>query len=183
MPDAYKFYGNTPGTVVRAEDPLQRGRIMVTVPDICTDAWASPCTPLAGPGAAFKVIPPNGASVWVEFEAGEPDKPILAGYDFDPPLAFRLATEVEVSPDVLLLSYGRCAIRMDNQGLEISNGETSLKMDATGLSAVYGGTKLAVTQQAVEMAVGGSTSISLKATEASFSASTVDINNGALQVK
>jgi hypothetical protein len=38
-----------------------------------------PCAPYAGSGVGFFAIPPVGANVWVEFEAGNPDYPIWSG--------------------------------------------------------------------------------------------------------
>ncbi len=35
--------------------------------------------PYAGDGVGLFAVPPVGANVWVEFEGGDPDYPILAG--------------------------------------------------------------------------------------------------------
>ncbi len=79
-----KYYGKYRGTVLNNVDPELRGRLMLTVPDVLgaiPSSWAEPCVPLAGPtgppmGVYF--VPPIGAGVWVEFEAGNPDYPIWA---------------------------------------------------------------------------------------------------------
>jgi hypothetical protein len=63
-------------------DPMQLGRVQVSVPAVLgsgTMSWAMPCVPFAGPGVGLFLVPPVGANVWVEFEAGNPDYPILAG--------------------------------------------------------------------------------------------------------
>ncbi len=80
-----KYYGKYRGTVLNNVDPELRGRLMLTVPDVLgviPSSWAEPVVPLAGPtgppmGVYF--VPPIGAGVWVEFEAGNPDYPIWAG--------------------------------------------------------------------------------------------------------
>jgi uncharacterized protein involved in type VI secretion and phage assembly len=80
-----KYYGKYRGTVLNNVDPELRGRLMLTVPDVLgaiLSSWAEPVVPLAGPtgppmGVYF--VPPIGAGVWVEFEAGNPDYPIWAG--------------------------------------------------------------------------------------------------------
>ena len=80
-----KYYGKYRGTVLNNVDPGLRGRLMLTVPDVLgpiPSSWAEPVVPLAGPtgppmGVYF--VPPIGAGVWVEFEAGNPDYPIWAG--------------------------------------------------------------------------------------------------------
>jgi hypothetical protein len=38
-----------------------------------------PCAPYAGAGVGLFTVPPVGANVWVEFEAGDPDYPIWSG--------------------------------------------------------------------------------------------------------
>lgn len=79
------FYGKYRATVLNNADPDQRGRLMLSIPDVLgsfPSSWAEPCVPLAGPtGPAMGVylVPPIGAAVWVEFEHGDPDYPIWAG--------------------------------------------------------------------------------------------------------
>jgi Type VI secretion system/phage-baseplate injector OB domain len=76
------FFGKYRATVRINVDPLMTGRIMVEVPDISGNAlssWALPCLPAAGPNMGLFTIPPVGAGVWVEFERGDPDRPIWVG--------------------------------------------------------------------------------------------------------
>ncbi len=76
------FYGKYRGKVENNVDPLQQGRVQVSVPAVYGDgrlAWAMPCVPYAGPGVGFFAVPPRGANVWVEFEGGDPDYPIVGG--------------------------------------------------------------------------------------------------------
>jgi Type VI secretion system/phage-baseplate injector OB domain len=80
--DADRFYGKYRGIVVTSQDPLQQGRLKATVPEVLGEApsgWASPCAPYAGPGAGLYAVPPTGAMVWVEFEAGDASRPIWVG--------------------------------------------------------------------------------------------------------
>jgi hypothetical protein len=77
-----KFFGKYRGKVEDNIDPLQKGRLRVSVPAVLGDGnfgWAMPCVPYAGPGVGTFALPPSGANVWVEFEAGEPDSPIWTG--------------------------------------------------------------------------------------------------------
>jgi hypothetical protein len=79
---ADRFYGKYRGTVINTADPLQQGRVQAMVPAVLGEipsGWASPCVPYAGPLSGFFSIPPVGASVWIEFEAGDPSMPIWAG--------------------------------------------------------------------------------------------------------
>jgi hypothetical protein len=79
------YYGKYRGTVLNNVDPEQRGRLMLTVPDVLgaiPSSWAEPCVPLAGPTGppmGVYLVPPIGAGVWVEFEHGDADYPIWSG--------------------------------------------------------------------------------------------------------
>ena len=77
-----KYYGIYRGTVVNNIDPLQTGRIIVLVPDaggITPSSWAMPCVPIAGKQMGTFMVPQIGAGVWVQFEAGDPDRPVWTG--------------------------------------------------------------------------------------------------------
>jgi hypothetical protein len=79
---ADRFYGKYRGTVADTNDPSSLGRIQANVPAVLGDVqsgWAYPCTLYAGPGSGLFVIPPVGAGVWMEFEAGDPSRPIWSG--------------------------------------------------------------------------------------------------------
>lgn len=72
-----KVYGKYSGEVINNQDPELLGRITVRVPSIfgATQAvLARPCLPY---GHFF--IPPVGAKVWVEFEAGDLNYPLWVG--------------------------------------------------------------------------------------------------------
>ena len=77
-----RFYGKYRGLVEQIDDPNQLGRIKVRVPEVLGDEvspWAFPCSPYTGPNQGFYAIPPVGTGVWVEFEAGDPSRPIWSG--------------------------------------------------------------------------------------------------------
>ena len=77
-----RHYGKYRGTVTDNADPRSQGRIRVQVPEILADVdsgWALPCAPFAGDKLGAYAIPPVGAGVWVEFEAGDPSRPIWVG--------------------------------------------------------------------------------------------------------
>ena len=64
------------------QDPLKIGRIQATVPEVLgdvTSGWALPCAPYAGAGVGLYTIPAVDAGVWIEFEAGDPSRPIWSG--------------------------------------------------------------------------------------------------------
>lgn len=76
-----KYYGKFRGTVINNVDPMQIGRIQVSVPDvsIIPGTWAMPCFPVAGKQMGTFIMPQLGSGVWVEFEQGDADYPIWTG--------------------------------------------------------------------------------------------------------
>jgi len=82
-----KFYGRYRAKVAANVDPLGQGRLSVIVPDVKSlfpKMWARPSVPFAGPLMGTYVCPPPiGSGVWVEFEQGNPDKPVWVGCYWD----------------------------------------------------------------------------------------------------
>jgi uncharacterized protein involved in type VI secretion and phage assembly len=77
-----RFYGKYRGTVSDVDDSDSLGRIKARVPEILGSVespWALPCVPSAGPNQGWYAIPPVGAGVWIEFEAGDPSRPVWTG--------------------------------------------------------------------------------------------------------
>lgn len=82
MGNPQKHFGKYRAVVVNTNDPLGLGRIQAIVPDLSKDKpsnWAMPCVPLAGPHMGLYVLPPVGARVWIEYEAGNLAQPIWVG--------------------------------------------------------------------------------------------------------
>lgn len=77
-----RFYGKYRGLVAINVDPLSLGRLKAMVPEVLGEipsSWALPCAPYAGTGAGFFAVPPIGAGVWIEFEAGDVSRPVWTG--------------------------------------------------------------------------------------------------------
>ena len=162
-----RYYGKYRGSVVNNLDPMQLGRVQVSVPRVLGDgrmAWAMPCTPYAGSGVGFFAVPPVGANVWVEFEAGDIDKAILAG-------CFWATGEVPASPAVAEVKVWKT----DSITLELSDlpGAGGLTIEV-GPPAVTVPITISCTATGIELSIGAST--------VALSASKVSINNGALEV-
>jgi hypothetical protein len=106
--------GRFRGTVVDTDDPLRLGRLRALVPGALNDVpsgWALPSAPYAGPGVGLFTVPPQGASVWVEFEEGDPDRPVWVGGfwgEGEPP--------PPASPDRKELRTTSSAIILDDSG-------------------------------------------------------------------
>lgn len=76
-----RFYGKYRGKVLENFDPLFLGRLLAEVAAVpaALDNWCMPCVPYAGFQVGTYNMPPIGANVWVEFEGGDPMRPIWAG--------------------------------------------------------------------------------------------------------
>lgn len=80
--DTNRVYGKHQGTVMNNLDPNNLGRLQAFVPGVLGDVptgWAKPCVPYGGPTSGFFSVPPIGAGVWIEFEAGNVSLPIWTG--------------------------------------------------------------------------------------------------------
>lgn len=78
----HRFYGKYRGTVTDNADPNNRGRIRAKVPEVLGDVdsgWCNACVPYAGSDKGWFVIPEVGDVVWIEFEAGDPSRPVWVG--------------------------------------------------------------------------------------------------------
>lgn len=71
------YYGIYRGRVVSSADPLGARRVQVNIPAVLgvEAGWAMLCAPFGGNSAG----PSPGASVWVMFEAGDPERPVVMG--------------------------------------------------------------------------------------------------------
>jgi uncharacterized protein involved in type VI secretion and phage assembly len=79
-----RYLGKFRATVVDNADPEHLARVKVSVPSLLGDqvvtGWALPCVPVGGmPGQGWLAVPQVGAGVWVEFEEGDLEFPIVVG--------------------------------------------------------------------------------------------------------
>lgn len=77
-----RFYGKYRGLVVDNNDPQRLARLKAHVPEVLGDVdsgWALPCAPYAGDGSGQFTVPEPETGVWIEFEAGDPSRPIWSG--------------------------------------------------------------------------------------------------------
>jgi uncharacterized protein involved in type VI secretion and phage assembly len=161
------FFGKYRGVVSDVQDPLNMARIRARVPDVLGDdesGWAMPCLPFAGSGMGFFALPGVGAGVWIEFEHGDPDRPIWAGC--------WIGSVAELPPPLLAPPYKKVLVRTE--------GGHSITLDDTpGVGGIVletsGGQKLALTTLGIEIDDGQGGKIKLTGPQ-------VSVNDGALEV-
>ena len=125
-------------------DPLQTGRIQVSVPEVSDDipsSWALPCVPLAGDGMGVFVLPKVGAGVWVQFEQGDPDFPVWSGGFWGDAKELPSAAKegLPTSPSIILQTGGGSSIVISDLpgtgGIEIKTSRgAKITLDDTGIT-------------------------------------------------
>jgi hypothetical protein len=150
------------GIVLNNVDPLQIGRLQVSVPSVTDQAlFAMPAVPYAGPGVGFLALPPIGANVWVDFERGDITLPVWSGCFWN---AGEIPTEAAGQPSRKVLKTDRVTLILD--GTAVTGGFSlivastgSLTMNSggiafdngTGASIVETGPAISINQGAVEV--------------------------------
>jgi hypothetical protein len=146
---AKKFFGKYRGTVLSNVDPKRQGRLLVQVPDVLglfPSSWAMPCLPIGGLQFGAYLVPPPGAGVWVEFEQGNPNKPIWTGFyagaPSDPPVSAQVT--VPGAPVMLLGTVGQASVTLSDvpippmrgPGIMLRSGASTLVIDSVGVQII-----------------------------------------------
>jgi len=158
-----QFFGKYRGVVTDNNDPWMIGRIRAKVSDVLGDnetGWAMPCTPYAGNRVGLFLLPPINASVWIEFEHGDPDYPIWTG-------CFWAKGEVPANP----ASAEMKVLKTDSGKITLNDtaGSAEVTIETTS------GMKITLSQSGIEIADGQGGKIKLSAMQ-------VSVNDGALEV-
>jgi len=161
-----KRFGKYRGTVVDNMDPLRRGRVRVSVETLGKGQlnWAEACVPYAGDEVGLFAVPPVGAQVWVEFEDGDTDLPIVSGCFWNP----KQAPPGSGLPTSTVLKTGGVTLTLD-----ATPGDGGLTIEVAQ-PAVSTPMRLSCTSTGIELSIGAS---KIKMTAAS-----VSVNDGALEV-
>lgn len=152
-----RFYGKYAAVVTKVDDPLRIGRLRARVPAVLGEevesGWALPCVPFGGGNdRGMLFLPSVGDTVWIEFEAGDPSRPIWTGAFWGAPdraggpdeLATEPGPETPESSTGELAGPGRSIIKtaaghelfVDDEGevilLANGNGKTSIRLNREG---------------------------------------------------
>jgi uncharacterized protein involved in type VI secretion and phage assembly len=157
---ATRFYGKYRGIVVDVDDPRSMGRVRARVPEVLQDVesgWALPAAPYAGDGVGAWTIPPVDAAIWVEFEAGDPSRPIWTGgwWAEDQRPKNEKGTQAEPTLKILRSEQG-LLVALDDDGKTISvsddDGSNLLTIEVQkGQVTIKGATKAVVEAPQIEL--------------------------------
>ena len=153
------YFGKYRGKVVSVDG--ERGLVKALVPELLDDletAWAVPAVPFAGKNHGLVLLPEVGDGVWIEFEAGDLDRPIWTG-------GWWASGEMPApgGPETrVLVTSGGHKLILDDKG-----GKLQLLHS--------GGAELTMTDKDITLKIGS--------TQIVLSAAGVNINKGALEVK
>lgn len=155
-----RLFGKYAGKVSDVDDPLKMGRIKVRIPSLFEDnesLWCRPAVPFAGPSHGLYLIPEVDDGVWVEFEAGDPNRPIWAGCwwsqnELPEPNTSRarvLATSSglklvldEDAKKIQLLHSGGGELTMTDSEIVIKLGQSSIKITSSEINLNNGMVKV-----------------------------------------
>lgn len=156
-----RYFGKYRGTVTDVEDDENLGRVKAEVPEVYgaeESPWALPSVPFAGSSHGLVLLPEVGDGVWIEFEAGDPSRPIWTGCWW---------ASDEMPEDGT----------KDSRALVTSGGHKVILDDENSkLQLVHsGGAELTMTDNDITLKIGS--------TQIVLSSSGVSVNNGSLEVK
>jgi hypothetical protein len=169
--NSQRFYGKYRGLVIQNVDPEQIGRVMVQVPDVLGEvpsSWAMPCVPVAGIQAGMFAVPPIGSQVWVEFEQGDPTRPIWTGGFWgmvaEVPVLATASPAMPPGQNILLQTTGQNMLLLSDAPPTPATGGIILK-SATGAMIVVNATGIYISngQGATITLVGPSVNMNLGA--------------------
>jgi uncharacterized protein involved in type VI secretion and phage assembly len=137
------YFGKYRATVLNNLDPMLQGRVQVQLGDrygLFPSTWALPAFPFAGKGNAIVALPQLGSSVWVEFEAGDPDYPIWTGAFWPDPGSFpplALAAATPATPNILFQTVSGTSITLsDNPAQQVFIKTVSGAMITIGAAGI-----------------------------------------------
>ncbi len=155
-----QFYGKYRGVVSDTNDPENMGRIRARVPEVLDNIespWALPCAPWSGDGMGAYSIPPVDAGVWIEFEAGDPSRPVWTGCWWSADQLPKDEGGTSVTPAVKIIRTESGMMLSMNDETEVislsdKNGSNILKIEVSqGQITLQGNIKAVVEAPKIEL--------------------------------
>jgi len=181
-------HGKYRGKVVNNIDPLMEGRIIALVPAISELPlpWATPCVPYAGRGVGFFALPPIGANVWIEFEGGDPGKPIWTGCFWgkgEVPAKPAVPTTKVFKTELMSLAMNDLTTELKLE-LVAPSGRYSVVLNATGITLSSNAVTVSIAQQAIDLKnAAASVSVAPQAVSVKNGAAAAEISPQSLSLK
>lgn len=143
MSSGPRYYGKYRATVLNNLDPQMQGRIQVQLGNrygLFPSTWAMPSFAFAGKGAGAVALPQVASSVWVEFEAGDPDYPLWSGAFWPDPAGFpplALAGATPATPNIhFQTTTGTSVTLSDNPAQQVLVKTVSGAMIMIGVAGI-----------------------------------------------
>jgi hypothetical protein len=166
-----RYFGKYRGTVLNNVDPLNRARIQAQVQAVSSllpTTWCEPCLPLAGKQMGAYFVPQIQAGVWIEFEQGDPARPIWTGCLWGsmaevPALAL---AGLPASPSIVLQTAGQNTLMISDVpgqvgGILLKVGATTVSVASTGIILQCGSSMISMTPAGAIIINGGAGSITV----------------------
>lgn len=181
-----EFLSNYRGTVVDNKDPEKLGRVKIRVPQIAGDnvieAWAWPKGQIAGEDFGDFMIPPKGSPVWVEFEQGDPRKPIWSGGHWAKENGKVPEEAKKTDPKNRVRKSEKFVIEMDDEAgvlrVKTKNGNQKYEIDESGNFKVETTVKADIKTASFNVDASGSGQLKLGGATISYNAGGLTITVG-----
>ena len=152
-----RFYGKYRGVVTDVDASTMR--IKASVPSVLPSVptgWCMPCVPYAGPQVGVIMLPEVGSGVWIEFEGGDVSYPIWVGGFWH---SGEVPSQASATVKNIITTAGSLALDDDAGSITITDAQqNTVVLDSSGVTSTSGSSTVAI------------------------GASSVNINNGSLEV-
>lgn len=129
-----QYFGKYKARVTDLNDPERRGRIRVQCPSVLGEGkspWCEVCSPVAYDGGGDFCLPKIGDTVWVEFEEGNPNKPIWVGSWWS--IGKTPVSDYSSADSTRIIEYLGSKIQMSSRGITISSGGSTIEITDSGV--------------------------------------------------